>query len=64
MTAVQSRSECPRFYSHDITSILQDRNELKEKVLNLEEQVDSLKEEIENLKRLVKSSMIMYPRVL
>lgn len=38
-----SKEECPRFYANDITSILKERNALKEKVLELEEEIVDLK---------------------
>lgn len=35
--------ECPKFYKKDITSILKERNALKEKVIELEEEIVALK---------------------
>lgn len=35
--------ESPRFYKKDVTSILKERNELKEKVIELEEEIVALK---------------------
>lgn len=47
MCVLQSSStsnDSPKFYTNDIISILKERNELKERVIDLEEEVATLKQ--------------------
>ena len=39
-----SSSDCPRFYKSDMIPLIQERNELKERVLELEEEVKTLRQ--------------------
>ncbi len=45
-----SSSDNPKFYKSDVIPLLQERNELKERVLELEERVRELEEELKGLK--------------